>query len=146
MRSNSVPTACNMQYFSTGTAWFLGSFNNHTFVFEELSSASGSRGLNGADISISLQSSAGHSHFLIHKCITVTNLGTIGGLSHKTMKSWLIIFFSFFCCFPMYLAREVDVTFLPRQAHQRSHETVGALGLLANDQKHNLGSVTPVFS
>lgn len=119
MRSNSVPTACDMQYFSTGTAWFLGSFNNHTFVFEELSSASGSSGLNGADISISLQSSAGHRHFLIlqYKSITIINLGTTEGLPHKTMKSWLIIFFSFFCCFPMYLAREVDVTFLPRQAH-----------------------------
>lgn len=49
MRPNPVATACNMKYFSTGTAWFLGSFNNHTFEFEELSSASGSSGLNGAD-------------------------------------------------------------------------------------------------
>jgi len=62
MRPNPVATACNMQYFSTGTAWFLGSFNNHTFEFEELSSASGSSGLNGADISVSFQSSARQSH------------------------------------------------------------------------------------
>jgi len=46
----------------------------------------------------------------------------------------------------MHLAREVDVTFLPRQAHQRSRETAGVPGLLANYQKQNGGSVTPVFS
>lgn len=53
MRPNAVVTAWNMQYFYTGTAWCLCSFNNHTFVFEKLSGASGSSGLNGAVISIS---------------------------------------------------------------------------------------------
>ncbi len=121
MRPNAVVTSWNMQYFYTGTAWFLGSFNNHTFVFEELSGASGSSGLNGAVISISSNSSAGHSHFLIlqYKYITILNLVTIEGLLHKTIRSWLIVFFSFFCCFPMYLARAVDVTFLPRQKYIR---------------------------
>ncbi len=121
MRPNAVVTSWNMQYFYTGTAWFLGSFNNHTFGFEELSGASGSSGLNGAVISISSNSSAGHSHFQIlqYKYITILNLVTIEGLLHKTIRSWLIVFFSFFCCFPMYLARAVDVTFLPRQKYIR---------------------------
>lgn len=113
----NVPRSTNLPYNAVCLCrHFLGSFNNYT----SNSGVSGSSGLSGVDISLSLYSPAGHRCFLIlqYKCNTITsNLENVKGLLYKIMKIWPIIFFSFLLCFPMYSAKVVHVTSLPKQAY-----------------------------